>query len=410
MKKASIITIGDEILYGQITDTNSAWIAEQLTLIGLKVVWKVSVGDNKEQIQEALNDAAAKTDVVVITGGLGPTKDDITKATLCAFFGGELVLHKDALEHLNAFFRIRDKELSALNRYQAYLPESCKYVVNRFGTAPAMFFEKDEKLFFSLPGVPYEMKGIMQEEILPLLSGQGSAVTHKIIRTIGIAESDLSDQLNEWESALPEQIKLAYLPSIGEVKLRLTAIGKSLEENEAIIEREVEKVKTLISEYIYSFDNKSLEETVGKLLRENKLRLATAESCTGGYLSHLITSVAGSSDYFSGSVIAYSNDVKKNLLSVNAETLAKYGAVSEETVREMAEGARKLLGADLAVSTSGIAGPSGGTAEKPIGTVWVALADSRGTIAKRMRLGEQRELNIKRSALAVLNMIRQRIV
>lgn len=410
MKKASIITIGDEILYGQITDTNSAWIAEQLTLIGIKVVWKVSVGDNKEQIQEALNGAAAKTDVVIITGGLGPTKDDITKATLCAFFGGELVLHKDALDHLNAFFQNRGKELSALNRYQAYLPESCRYLVNRFGTAPAMLFEKDEKLFFSLPGVPYEMKGIMQEEILPLLTDQGSSLTHKIIRTIGIAESDLSDQLNEWEYALPEQIKLAYLPSIGEVKLRLTAIGKSLEENEVLIEREVEKVKTLISDYIYSFDNISLEETVGKLLRENKLRLATAESCSGGYLAHLITSVAGSSDYFSGSVIAYSNDIKKNLLSVNEETLTKFGAVSEQTVREMAEGARKLFGTDLAVSTSGIAGPGGGTAEKPVGTVWIALADSRGTIAKKLRLGEQRELNIKRSALAVLNMIRQRIV
>lgn len=409
--KAEIITIGDEILYGQITDTNSQWISSELDKIGIKTVRKSSVGDDAAEIMTILSEAEERSSIIIITGGLGPTNDDITKITLASYFNVSLNLHPEALKDVTEFFASRGKELTEINKTQALLPENCKYLRNQWGTAPGMWLEKNGKVFVSLPGVPYEMKGLMNEEVIPNIQKafQCPVIYHKVIKTSGIGESYLAEKIKDWEMNLPPAMKLAYLPSFGEVKLRITSIGKNEGELKANTDQELKKLMPLISEYIYGFDEQKLEEVIGLKLKEKKLTLSVAESCTGGFTSHLITSVSGSSEYFMGSVIAYDNSVKKNILGVTEETLKAFGAVSEETVKEMAEGVRRALKADIGISTSGIAGPTGGTPDKPVGTIYIGFSDGKNITAKKLQFGKDRQVNIRMTGYALLNFLRQQL-
>lgn len=409
---AEIITIGDEILYGQILDTNSQWMSYQLDQSGIRTIRKSSVGDQEEEILTLLAEAEQRADIILITGGLGPTNDDITKKTLAKFFKSELKLNTAALKDVTLYFKSRGRELTDLNKLQAFLPEDCTYIQNKCGTAPGMWFEKNSTVFISVPGVPFEMKAMMEENILPALREKyhTPVIYHKIIKTIGIGESYLADKILDWEKNLPSHIKLAYLPSLTEVKLRLTSTGENIEAIKHEVEEQVQSLHSIISEYIFGYDDDTLPQVIGKMLFERNLNIATAESCTGGYVGHLITSVPGSSDYYRGSVIAYHNDIKQDLLEVTKDTLKKHGAVSEETVKEMAEGVRKKLQTDIGVSSSGIAGPGGGTEEKPVGTVWIAYSDKEKTVARKLMLGNDRDINIQFASIAVLNLIRQSLL
>ncbi len=409
---ADIITIGDEILYGQITDTNSQWISAELDKIGIRTKRKSSVSDKEADIVEILAEAEKRSNILLITGGLGPTNDDITKKTLANYFKCTIELHEIALKDVTEIFSRRGRELTDTNREQAFLPTSCTYLPNRAGTAPGMWFEHNEKIFVSMPGVPYEMKELMTNEVLPRLKKyfETPIIVHQLIKTIGIGESNLADLIKPWEEQLPNHIGLAYLPSLGEVKLRLTATGDNHELLKTSISKEVEKVKELISEYIFGYSDESLEKVLGDTLREKKLTIATAESCTGGYLSHLFTSIAGSSDYFKGGVIAYDNEIKTTLLNVSEEALRKYGAVSENTVKEMAQSIRKKINTDIGVAVSGIAGPGGGTEDKPVGTVWIAYSDTKKTVTKKLILSTRRDVNIRLASYSLLNMIRQEVL
>ncbi|MFN4146627.1 MAG: competence/damage-inducible protein A [Runella sp.] len=412
MIKAEIITIGDEILFGQITDTNTQWISTELTKIGIRTIRKSSVGDKKEDILAVLKEAQQRADVILITGGLGPTKDDITKNTLCEFFDTDLYINEEALAFITDFFVKRGRQMTELNRQQAALPRKATYIPNLWGTAPAMWFEQEGKVVVSMPGVPFEMKNLMTHSILPKLQAhfKTPVIYHKIIRTVGFGESFLAERIADWESALPPYIKLAYLPSFGQVRLRLTATGDDLASLQADTQAEVEKVLPLIEKYVYGFDDDELETVVGRLLKERHQTLATAESCTGGYVSHLITKVPGSSAYFMGGVVSYSNEVKMQQLGVKSETLANFGAVSEQTVIEMAEGVRQRLGTTFGVSASGIAGPDGGTDLKPVGTIWIACAGPTKTVTQKLQLGKYRDQNIMLTASYLLNLLRKQII
>ena len=408
---ADIITIGDEILYGQIVDTNSQWISAELDKIGVKVLRKTSVADRREEILNILKESEGRSHIILMTGGLGPTSDDITKQTLAEYFKSELVLNKGALDDVTRFFKSKGKDLSELNRQQAFLPEACERIPNQSGTAPGMWFNKEGKIFISLPGVPFEMKAMMQQEVLPRISKEFKTpvIFHKMVKIVGIGESYLSEKISDWEKELPSNIRLAYLPLIGEIKLRLTATGKEREAVKQEVESEVLKLRKIIPEYIFGFDDDLLEKVVGSMFEKRKLSVSSAESCTGGYLAYLLTTIPGSSAYYWGSVIAYQNMVKTEILGVRQETLKEYGAVSEQTVKEMAEGVRKKFGTDIGVSSSGIAGPSGGTEEKPVGTVWIGYSDKNQTFAKKLMLGNDRDINVKLTCIAVFNMIRQTI-
>ncbi|ADB37407.1 competence/damage-inducible protein A [Spirosoma linguale] len=410
--RAEVITIGDEILFGQITDTNTAWIGTELTNIGVRVVRKSSVGDQTEAILQVLAEAHQRADVIIITGGLGPTKDDITKKTLCTYFGVGMVRNETALALVTGFFEKRGREMTDLNRGQADLPANAVYIQNDWGTAPGMWFEHQDRVYVSLPGVPFEMKHLMSNRILPKLTAhfQTPIIKHKMIRTVGIGESFLAERIEAWEDALPEHIKLAYLPSFGGVKLRLTATGSDNTLLDSQLNEQVAKVMPLIEKNVYGFDNDEIETVVGKLLIEKQLTLGIAESCTGGYVSAQITKVPGSSAYFWGSVVSYSNSVKVNQLGVLPETLEAYGAVSEETVRQMAEGVREALGTSVGIATSGIAGPDGGSPEKPVGTIWIACSTSQRTVTRLLKLGQYRDQNIQLTTMYVLNMLREEIL
>ncbi|GAB3015575.1 competence/damage-inducible protein A [Spirosoma pulveris] len=410
--RAEVITIGDEILFGQITDTNTAWIGTQLTNIGIRVVRKSSVGDQKEAILQILAEAHQRADVIIITGGLGPTKDDITKKTLCTYFGVEMVRNETALALVTSFFEKRGREMTDLNRGQADLPANAVYIQNDWGTAPGMWFEHQDRVYVSLPGVPFEMKHLMENRILPKLTAhfQTPIIKHKMIRTVGIGESFLAERIEAWEDALPEHIKLAYLPSFGGVKLRLTATGTDNMLLDSQLAEQVANVMPLIEKNVYGFDNDEIETVVGKLLLKNHLSLGIAESCTGGYVSAQITKVPGSSAYFWGSVISYSNSVKITQLGVLPETLEAHGAVSEETIRQMAEGVRKSLGTSVGIATSGIAGPGGGTLDKPVGTIWIACSTEQRTVTRLLKLGQYRDQNIQLTTMYVLNMLREEIL
>ena len=409
--KAELLTIGDEILFGQIVDTNSQWMGDRLASEGIRVTWKTSVGDHEVDILSAFDLARKRADVVLITGGLGPTNDDLTKPCLAKFFNVDMAINEEALQEVTEFFKSRGRELTELNRLQANLPLNGQKITNRSGTAPGMWFDEQGVVFVSMPGVPHEMKTMMDEQVIPRLKKRFDlpVIHHQIVRTAGIGESFLADLIKDWEHSLPEHIRLAYLPSLGQVKLRLTATGASLEAMKLETQAWVTKLQALIPEYIYSLENESLEIVIGRMLKNKNLTLSVAESCTGGYLSHLITSVPGSSEYFLGSMIPYAYEIKMSQLGVRPETLETYGAVSEQTICEMASAVRARFNTNVGVATSGIAGPGGATPEKPVGTVWIAYSDKQKTVAKKLQLSKDRLLNIQLASVAVLNLIRKEL-
>ena len=409
--KAEIINIGDELLIGQVVNTNASWMAAQLNKVGISVVQTTTIADEDKAIKDTLDQAFKRAGIVLISGGLGPTKDDITKKTLAEYFNAEMIFHAPTFEQVKKIFAARKFPVSEVNRLQAMIPDKCKPLFNKNGTAPGMWFEQDGKVAVSMPGVPFEMKAMMMEQVIPALLShfKMGTIVHKTVMTTGMPESMLAEKIKSWEDNLPSHIKLAYLPQPGIVRLRLSGRGKDSEKLKNEIQEQVEKLKPLISEIIFGYDDDSLEEVIGKLLLKNKKTVSTAESCTGGYIAHLITSIRGSSGYFEGAVVSYSNRIKADLLGVSAETLEKKGAVSREVVVEMAEGAKAALGTDYSLAVSGIAGPDGGTEEKPVGTVWIALAGPGKTEAALFHFGEHRGRNIRRSALAALNILRLRL-
>ncbi|HNQ60242.1 MAG TPA: competence/damage-inducible protein A [Bacteroidales bacterium] len=410
--KAEIITIGDEILIGQIIDTNSAWIANELNLIGIDVCRMISIADQADEIIRAVDDSFQRVDVIVMTGGLGPTSDDKTKQVLCDYFQTHLLFDEEAYKDVEKFFSDRNLEVNEFNRQQAMLPENAINFPNSMGTARGMWFTKDGKHLFSLPGVPYEMKAIMQQSVLPELKKLSGLqfIFHKTIMTTGIGEAFLAEKIHTWETELPSFIKLAYLPSPGLVRLRLSAKGSHPEIVQNAVMQKVEELEKIIPEYIYGFDDEPLEKVVGDILKQKEKTLCTAESCTGGYISHLITSIPGSSDYFKGGVVAYSNEIKAEILQVDENLLKEYGAVSQQVVEAMAINARRLLQSDFSIAVSGIAGPDGGTPQKPVGYVWIAVADAQTCKSEVFHFGNQRMQNIQRTALSALNLIRLMLI
>lgn len=409
---ADIITIGDEILYGQIVDTNSQWMSQELDQLGIRVRRKISVSDQSGEIEDVIRSSAEKVNIILITGGLGPTKDDVTKNTLCQIFNDHLVIEPQAEAFIRAFFESRNRPFTELNRQQAAIPSRCTYLHNATGTAPGMWFEELGCVLVSMPGVPHEMKYLMKQEVLPRLQRhfETPVIHHRVIRTIGIGESFLAERIESWEDNLPNHIKLAYLPGQGQVKLRLTATGQDRDQLDQEIEQCIEALIPLVGEFIFSTQNEELEEVVGKLLVQKQATMGCAESCTGGYLAHSITQVPGSSAYFMGSITSYDNRVKREQLGVLEETLRNYGAVSEYTAREMAEGARDILGVDYALSTTGVAGPTGGSADKAVGTVWIACATPHGTEVKKFQFTQQRATNIRWASYQALAMLYRHLI
>jgi nicotinamide-nucleotide amidase len=410
--KAEIIIIGDEILIGQTVDTNSAWIGEALNRRGFDIIRKITIHDNHQDILGALNEIGTGTDVIITTGGLGPTSDDITKQTLCEFFGTKLVPNRVVLDMIEKMMKHRGIPMNENNRKQAEVPESCRVLTNAVGTAPGLWFEKGKTVFISLPGVPYEMKYIMNEHVLPDLSihFKSQAIQHRNIMTYGVSESRLAEILTGFEKDLSSEIKLAYLPSYGIIKLRLTGTGKNISVISHELEEQVIKLRNIIPDLIFSEDEESFEMTIGRLLKTFNKTVCTAESCTGGNIARMLTSVPGSSTYFKGSVVAYDNAVKEAVLGISSNIIRSEGAVSEAVVRAMAESARKLIGTDFSVATSGIAGPAGGTDEKPVGTLWIAAASVRETISEKHTFPGDRITNIMRFSNAALNLLRRLVI
>lgn len=403
-----IINIGDELLIGQVVNTNASWMALELNKVGLNVNKVTTISDNAREIEDSINLALETSDCVLITGGLGPTKDDITKITLANMFESTLVENEKALENIKRIFSQRGYILSATNRKQALMPERSLYIENLVGTAAGMCFEKDNKLIISMPGVPFEMKQMMTLHVIPLLLKhyKPMAIHHKTIITQGIGESFLSDLIEDFEDSLPQHIRLAYLPSANMLRLRLSARGEDDKKTKDELNREVEELIPLIDKYFIGFDETDLSQILAKKLKENKLTIASAESCTGGNIAHIITSNAGASEYYKGSIIAYSNEVKINILGVDPKSIEEYGAVSQEVAQQMALGAVKSLGVDYAMATTGIAGPDGGSEEKPVGTVWVAVANKKGEIiAKKSNFASNRTNFIDRTSNEALAML-----
>lgn len=405
--KATVITIGDEILIGQIVDTNSAWIGQQFSAIGVKLHEVISVGDEAAQIVSALDRAAATSQIILMTGGLGPTKDDITKKTLVEYFDTELELNEEVWEKMKVIFEKRGLKVLELNRSQAMIPKASIMLPNMRGTAQGMWFERDGVVFVSMPGVPHEMKHLMETQVLPRLKEKFSfpKIVHATVMTAGAGESVVANLLTDFENNLPEHIKLAYLPDLGLLKLRLTGRGDT-----DVIKQEVEEQKqkliATLGDLFYTEGEEKLEQVLGKTLTARNETVSCAESCTGGYISHLFTSVAGSSKYFEGSIISYSYAVKENLLGVKNETLQKHGAVSEECVREMVQGLLKVTGTTYGIAVSGIAGPGGATDDKPVGTVWIAVASADNVVVRRFQFFPSRMENIRVFSNAAMNMLR----
>src|SRR6266487_1407760 len=407
---ASIVTIGDELLIGQVIDTNSAWMAQELNKIGVWVNHRVAVGDVWDDIWQVLNEEGKRSHVILITGGLGPTADDITKPLLCKYFGGKMVLDEATLEHVTYLFEHvfkRPMPLLERNRKQAEVPDVCTVLKNGNGTAPGMLFEKEGKIFISMPGVPHEMKGIMKDHVLPLLQQrfQLEHIGHRTLLTAGVGESFLAEMIKDFETPLPAFIKFAYLPGNGMVRLRLTGSGDKIKiENE--LDNQFSQLKQLVKAYMVIDEDITMEALIGRLLKEKNKTLATAESCTGGYISHLITSVSGSSAYFMGSIVSYDNSIKKNILCVQEETLQTAGAVSEETVIQMLKGVLHVMQTDYAVAVSGIMGPDGGTPDTPVGIVWIAVGNDQSIETKKMHFRFDRKRNIELTAINALNLLR----
>jgi len=413
--EVEIITIGDEILIGQIVDTNSAFIGQLLNMNGLSVKQISSVSDNSDHIKKALDEARSRADIILITGGLGPTKDDITKKTLCEYFDTTMRFDEGAYEDVKEIFATYGKEVTPLNRKQAEVPAICEVIRNKNGTAPGMWFNVKGKIFVSMPGVPYEMKALMKDSVIPKIKSLFKLpfIFHKTVLTQGIGESTLSELISDWEDSLAtENIKLAYLPSPGMVRLRLSTKGDNEKKLIDSVDKKIEELKLLIPEYIYGYEvygeeRVSLEQMVGRLLTEKKKTISTAESCTGGYISHLITKVPGSSKYYIGSVISYAYEIKESELGVPHEVIEKFGAVSQQVVEQMAKAVRIKYKTDYSISASGIAGPDGGTDEKPVGTVWIAIAGPDKVISEKFLFGNNRERNIQKTANAALKMLKE---
>lgn len=412
---ASIITIGDELLIGQTIDTNSAFIGQELNKIGIWVRRRVAVGDVWEDIWKALDEESRESSVIIITGGLGPTADDITKPLLAEYFGGKLVVDENVLAHVKYLFEKvfrRPGPILERNLKQAEVPDVATVLHNTWGSAPGMLFKKSGVVFISLPGVPVEMKGLMNEQVIPYLLNNFvlQAIVHRTAFTFGTGESMIAEKLISFEAKLPAHIKLAYLPGYGMVKLRLTARGTDKEQVERELDPYFEELKESVKEFLVSDQDEPLEAVIGKILLEKKLTMATAESCTGGYIAHLITSIAGSSAYYKGSVISYANSVKLDLLHVQPATLEQFGAVSQQTVTEMATGLITELKTDFALATSGIMGPGGGSEEKPVGTVWIAVANKDRVETYKLNLRFDRQRNIVMAAANALNLLRKFIL
>ena len=409
--QAEIIAIGDEILIGQTIDTNSAFIASQLNLQGIQVHQKKVIADTAEAIISAMESVHPDTKYVFMTGGLGPTKDDITKKTLLDYFGGEMIFEEAIYAHIKTLFASFNREPKEVHRQQAFVPSSCVTILNETGTAPGMRFERNGCFFFSTPGVPYETEHLVGDKILPwiLETQMEGKLYHKTLITQGRGESDLAEILKDWEEALPPELKLAYLPSPGLVRLRLSGNAATKQESKALVDAGVEVMHQLLGDLIFGEDASSLEEILGKSLLQRRMSISTAESCTGGYLGHLITKIPGSSAYYLGGVVAYSNQLKESLIGVPLDLIETHGAVSEAVALEMAKGIRELTGSDFGVATTGVAGPGGGSAEKPVGTVWIAVSGPQGEKARCYHFGSHRQRNIRRSALMALDRLRKEV-
>lgn len=409
---AELITIGDEILYGQTLDTNAHWMSGELDKVGVRVIRRTTCGDEEEEILQVFKEAEQRADIILITGGLGPTSDDLTKPCLAKYFDCDIVMNKVALAELEAYMTSRGRELNKLTRLQAALPEKCEMVSNERGTACGMWFSKSGKVFCSMPGVPYEMKFMMTEKIIPRIKEkfQLPVIYHKIVRLAGIGESWLAEKIEDWENALPENIKLAYLPNFGDLKLRLTAHGHDLDELKQYVDQLIRDLLPLVDQYVYGYDGDPLEMVIGQLLKKRNQKLAIAESCTGGYVAHQITTVPGSSEYFNGAIIPYQNEMKIKELDVNPETIGQYGAVSAETVIEMARNVKEKFKADYGLASSGIAGPGGGTPDKPVGLIWIACAFGDDVKTRRLNLTKDRDVNIRITSVALLTLLHQRLV
>lgn len=405
--KAEIITIGDEILIGQIVDTNSAYIAERLNETGIRVTARISVGDEAEAIADAVTDALNSADVVIMTGGLGPTKDDITKTTLADLFKCGMVRDRATYERNEQVLRARGVDYNELNRSQSMVPECCEALLNPHGTAPGMWFDRGEQVLVALPGVPFEMKHLLTDTVLPRLRKRFDLgqITHRTMMTFGLAESILAETIADWEDALPACLHLAYLPAASGIRLRLSAYGGDVAVEEEIGRRFAELEK-IIPQYVIGYEDATLQSAVAQMLTRRGETLAVAESCTGGAVSALFTEMPGASEYFRCGMVSYTNQMKTDLLGVNAAEIERFGPVSREVAEQMAIGARRVAGSDYAIATTGIAGPAGGTEENPVGTVWIAVAHSGGVFSKRFTFGRLRDQNIARSASAAINMLR----
>ena len=406
-----IITIGDEILYGHILDTNSKWLSQKIIDLGITISRKTSIGDNILDINYNIKKSISNYNLTIVTGGLGPTNDDITKNCLNKIFNGKLVYDKKTLTHIKKVFKERNFDLTKKNIDQSLVPNNCIVLHNRFGTAPGMAFEKNKNILLSLPGVPFEMKSLFEDECVNLIKEKFVLphIFHRIIKTVGIGESWLSDKINSWEKNLEKDLSLAYLPSIGRVKLRLTGKGNNLKRLKNKITKEEKALKKIIEKYIYGYDKDELESVIGKALIDLNKTVSVAESCTGGNISNLITSVPGSSNYFIGGIIAYSNEIKINSLGINEDILNKYGAVSKEVAEEMAKNVRNKFNSSIGISSTGIAGPSGGTKEKPVGTIWIAFSDNEKTISKKLILTQRRDVNTVLTTINSLNLLRKNL-
>lgn len=406
--KAKIISIGDELLIGQVVNTNASWLGNMLTVNGIEVVSTLTIGDGESDIVEAL-DACSDVEIVLMTGGLGPTADDITKPTLCRYFGTELEFCQDAYDNIMSIFTLRGYQMSERNMGQAFIPKACKYIPNRYGTAPCMWFEKGKTVYVSMPGVPFEMKNVFEQEILPMLLSHFKVTPYinKVVMTTGVGESFLADKIKDWEDAIPEFLSLAYLPQYGIVRLRLEGRHPDRDFLQQTIDNEIDKLTKLIGEHIFGFDDKPLAEAVLDKLKAAAATMATAESCTGGTIAKMITAIPGSSDAFKGTVVSYATSVKEDVLGVSHDDVERYSVVSQQVAEQMATGVKALLKTDYGVATTGVAGPGGGTEENPVGTVWIAVAGPKGVVSKKHNFGKDRENNIERAAITALEMVRK---
>ena len=405
------ISIGDELLIGQVINTNAAWLGEHLSNAGFQLDSTLTIGDSEKAILEAFN-ACMDADLVLVTGGLGPTADDITKPTVCKFFDTELEFCQAAYDNVVALFQRRGFQMSERNRSQAMLPKSCEYVPNTYGTAPCMWLEKNGVVFAFMPGVPFEMKGIFTDELLPRIKRRFPAVPYekRVIMTTGIGESFLADKIKDWEEALPDFLSLAYLPQHGMVRLRLSGRHEDANLLHVTLDEQIEKLTQLIHEYIFAMQDQPIERTVFDLLINQGKTFASAESCTGGNIAHVITLIPGSSEVFKGTAVTYATPTKTKVLGVPADLIGQYGVVSQQVVERMATGVRNLMESDYGVATTGIAGPSGGTDENPVGTVWIGVATPSGVVSKRFNFGKDRENVINRATIAAYEMLRQQII